>query len=335
MLYLLKPLQAGSLVLNNRLVMPPMATSKASSDGRVSKEILDYYKEKSDGGYISLIIIEHSFINQEGKASENQLSVADDSAIPGLKDLADVIHQNGSKTMMQINHAGSAAPRELIGTDPSGPSAVINPRRGDAIPHELTRGEIADIVQAFQDAARRVKTAGFDGVEIHSAHGYFLNQFLSPLTNKRTDEYGGDILNRVRIHLQVIEGVRAIVGDDYPVLLRLGASDFMTGGTTIEDSQKAARRFEQAGINILDISGGFCGYNVPGQSGQGYFAALSAALKEVVSVPVILTGGISEAEAAEELLKEGKADLIGVGRAILKDSHWARKVFESSQYSSS
>ncbi len=328
MSYLLKPLQVGTLRLNNRLVMPPMATAKAESDGKVSQDILDYYKEKSEGGNISLIIIEHSFITPEGKASKNQISVSDDNMIEGLRKLADVIHQNGSKAIMQLNHAGSAAEKEVIGTMPVGPSAVINPRKGN-IPRELTNKEIEDIIQAFHDAARRTKEAGFDGVEIHSAHGYLLNQFFSPLTNKRQDEYGGSIHNRIRIHLKVIEAVRKAVGDDFPVLLRLGASDYMEGGSTIEDSQIAAKEFEKAGIDILDISGGFCGYVIPGCTEQGYFAQLSESAKKVISIPVILTGGITEAKAAEQLLADGKADLIGVGRAIFKDSTWAQRAVES------
>jgi NADPH2 dehydrogenase len=328
MSYLLKPLQVGTLRLNNRLVMPPMATAKAESDGKVSQDILDYYKEKSEGGNISLIIIEHSFITSEGKASKNQLSVSNDNMIEDLRKLADVIHQNGSKAIMQLNHAGSAAEKEVIGTMPVGPSAVINPRKGN-IPRELTNKEIEDIIQAFHDAARRTKEAGFDGVEIHSAHGYLLNQFFSPLTNKRQDEYGGSIHNRIRIHLKVIEAVRKAVGDDFPVLLRLGASDYMDGGSTIEDGQIAAKEFEKAGIDILDISGGFCGYVVPGCTEQGYFAQLSESAKKVISIPVILTGGITEAKAAEQLLADGKADLIGVGRAIFKDSTWAQRAVES------
>jgi len=325
---LLKPLQAGPLTLANRLVMPPMATSKAGPGGKVSQAILDHYAEKSQGGYISLIIVEHSFIKSEGKAGENQLSVADDSTIEGLRKLAEVIHRNGSKGVMQINHAGSAAAEEIIGTETVGPSAVSNPRKG-GIPRALRRQEIADIVKSFADAARRVKRSGFDGVEIHAAHGYLLNQFFSPLTNKRSDEYGGEVNNRIRIHLEVIEAIRAAAGKDFPILIRLGVSDFTPGGTTVEDSQTAAKEFEKAGVDILDISGGFSGFSVPGLNGQGYFAPLAKAIKHVVSIPVLLTGGITDALAAEKLLAEGKADLVGVGRAVLKDSKWARHAVES------
>lgn len=328
MAYLLKPLKSGVLSLPNRLVMPPMATAKSQGDGEVSQEVLDYYKEKSEGGYLSLVIIEHSFISQEGKASNNQLSAADNSVIDGLSKLAKIIQNNGSKAVMQLNHAGSGTKQEVTGMIPAGPSQVPNPRLG-SMPRELTREEIKGIVRDFSDAALRVKKAGFDGVEIHSAHGYLLNQFLSPLTNKRTDEYGGDLLKRIRIHLEVIKAVRLAVGEDYPVLLRLGASDFLEGGTTIEDSKTAAGEFERAGVNIIDISGGFSGYAPKGFEGQGYFAPLTEAIKEVVSIPVILTGGITEVQAAEKLLAEGKADLIGVGRAVLKDSNWARNAVES------
>ena len=328
MSYLFSPLAKGKLILKNRLVMPPMATSKSYGDGKISKELLDYYDEKSKGAYISLIIIEHSFITQQGKANHGQLSVAEDNCILGLKELSNIIHKNGSKTVMQINHAGSAANKEVTGYEPVGPSAISNPRIG-SIPKELTKREIKDIIGEFRDAALRVKEAGFDGVEIHSAHGYLLNQFFSPLTNKRSDEYGGDVLGRIKIHLEIIKEVRAVVGDDFPILLRLGASDYMEGGTTIEDSKIAAIEFEKAGVSIIDISGGFCGYIVPGISGQGYFSSLSEAIKQVVSIPVILTGGITDANAAEKLLSEKKADLIGVGRAIYKDSNWAKMAIKN------
>ncbi|HYA86888.1 MAG TPA: NADH:flavin oxidoreductase, partial [Nitrospirota bacterium] len=229
---------------------------------------------------------------------------------------------------LQINHAGSAALKEVIGTTPLAPSAIANPRRGD-MPREITEKEIGDIVNGFKDASRRAREAGFDAVEIHSAHGYLLNQFLSPLTNKRTDEYGGGISNRIRLHVQVIQAVRSAVGSDFPIQIRLGASDYTEGGTTIEDSITAAQALEMAGVDIIHISGGFVGYTPPGLAGQGYFAPLSEAIKRAISLPVILTGGITDIAAAEELLAKKKADLVGVGRAILQDSTWAQRAIES------
>lgn len=328
MSYLLEPLSEGRLTLTNRLVMPPMATAKSDNKGRVSKELLDYYDEKTHGGYIGLVIIEHSFVTQQGKAGEGQLSVAEHSVIEGLRDLSSIIHKNGSKTVMQINHAGSAASQSVTGYEPVGPSAIARPRM-DVVPKELSREAINIIIEEFETAALRVKQAGFDGVEIHSAHGYLLNQFFSPLTNKRADDYGGEVLGRIKIHLEIIKAVREVVGPDFPILLRLGASDYTEGGTTIEDSVIAALEFERAGVDMLDISGGVCGYSAPDVESQGYFSPLTHAIKQVVSIPVILTGGITHANAAEKLLCDNKADLIGVGRAIYKDSKWAERAIKS------
>lgn len=323
---LLEPLKVKGMLLNNRLVMPPMALGKAEKDGKVSQAILDYYNERTKGGYIGLVFTEHCYITPQGQAGPNQLSIKSDSMIEGLKRLTQIIHSNGSKAAIQISHSGSEASREVTGMEPVGPSPIINPHKGKEIPRELTKQEIKDIVVLFKQAAVRAKEAGFDAVEIHSAHWYFLNQFYSPLTNKRTDEYGGGVQNRIRIHLEVIRAVREAVGDDYPVFLRLGASDYTEGGTTIEDSLIAARAFEQAGIDLLDVSGGLCGFIRPG---EGYFAPLTQALKKELSIPVILTGGITKAKLAEQLLEEGKADLIGVGRAILGDANWAKNAVES------
>lgn len=328
MAYLTNNFDNGKLKLKNRLVMPPMATAKATDDGKISSEILDYYDEKSKGGYISLIIIEHSYISEEGKASLKQMSAADDSCIEGLKELADIIHKNGSKAIMQLNHAGSLSRKEVT-LNTVGPSPVINPRNlNDTVPRELTKEEIKEIVEKFTFAAIRSKEAGFDGVEIHSAHGYLLNQFLSPLTNERIDEYGNDIYGRIKLHLEVIKSVREAVGD-LPVLIRIGASDYMEGGTSMEDLKVAAKSFEETGVDMIDITGGMCGFILPDNKEQGYFSELSEAVKSVVHIPVILTGGITEAAAAEKLLMEGKADFIGVGRAILNDSNWARNAIES------
>jgi len=320
----LEPL-AGKLALKNRLVMPPMATSKANPDGSVSPALLEYYDEKSRGGALGLVITEHCYITQQGKNRAGQPSVADDGMIEGLSGLAATFHGNGSKAVMQINHSGAASDPAATGLEVVSASAVQIPGRPNETPRALTHAEIDAIVGEFAAAARRVKAAGFDGVEIHAAHGYLLNQFFSPLTNARTDAYGGEVGGRIRLHLEVIAAVREAVGEEFPLLLRLGACDYMEGGSSIEDSVIAAAEFERAGVDVLDITGGLCGYIRPDHSEPGYFAELSRAIKAVVSIPVILTGGVTEVEDAERLLEEGAADLVGVGRAMLKDSEWAQK----------
>lgn len=317
-----------NLELRNRLVMPPMATAKAGNDGKVTEQLCQYYDEKSRGGYIGLIITEHSYISPEGKAGKGQISMASDSDIAGLSKVTEIIHRNGTKVMAQINHAGGAASERITGLTPVSASAVKSPRMPvtEPAPRELTLPEIGKVISDFAQAAQRAEKAGFDGVEIHSAHGYLLNQFFSPLTNRRRDEYSGASLGgRIRLHLEIIRAIRSAVGNDYPVALRLGACDYIDGGTTIDDSIFAAKEFEDAGVDLLDISGGFCGYIHPSVKEQGYFSEITEELKKHIKIPVILTGGIVDAAAAETLLAEHKADLIGVGRAILKDSEWSKR----------
>ena len=323
MVHLRTPLTMDKLSLNNRLVLPPMATAKAEMDGSITNSLVSYYDEKSKGGYLSFVIIEHSYITLQGKASEKQLSAADDSVIVGLKKLSDTLHKNGSKVAMQLNHAGSAADKNT-GMEIVGPSAILNTSK-NVIPKELSKEQIQKIIEDFKLAAIRTQKAGFDAVEIHSAHGYLLNQFYSPLTNERSDEYGGTIYGRIRIHLEVIKAIRDAVGENFPILLRLGAGDYVDGGSTIADAIIAAQEFEKAGVDILDISGGICGYRHPQSIQAGYFSDMSLPIKKVTNFPIILTGGITTPEEAEELLVLGAADLIGVGRAILQDSDWAEK----------
>lgn len=318
-------IEVGPVTLNNRLVMPPMATGKALGDGEVTEQLIEYYVEKTKNNKQGLVITEHNFISPEGRASLNQIGIDNDKDIKGLSQLVEAIHKNDSKVFAQLSHAGGAASEEEIGRIPLAPSAVKNPKvfRATESPVEMTEEDIKKVVDDFAQAARRAKEAGFDGVEIHSAHGYLLNQFFSPLTNKRTDKYNGNTIEgRTKIHLEIIEKIKEEVGEDYPIALRLGASDFDNEGTQIEDSVEASKLFEKAGVDLLDISGGFTGFFNPLSKEPGYFKELSKAIKDNVNIPVILTGGITTAEQAENLLTEEDADLIGVGRALLKDSDW-------------
>lgn len=316
------PLATGKITFKNRLIYPPITIAKASPDGRVTEESLAYYEDKMRGGSFSLAIVEHCYIMQEGKASGRQVSIADDTAIQGLAKLARVIKGAGTKAVVQMNHAGSCTSTDVTGMPLKGVSPIQNPRQG-GIPEEMTKAEISKVVNAFAAAAERGKNAGYDGVEIHSAHSYLLNQFYSPLTNQRTDEYGGTLENRLKIHLEVIEAVRKAVGREYPIFLRLGACDHLSGGNTVEDAVKAAVILEDAGIDVLDVSGGMCGYVNPENSNAGYFGEESSAIKKAVRIPVITTGGVKKPREVEELLQAGAGDLIGVGRTVMQDSAWA------------
>jgi len=329
MSHILDPLSIHSLRLSNRLVLPPMATAKASPEGRVTQGLVDWYVQKCQG--LGLVITEHAFVLPEGRAGLGQLSAAGDENLEGLGRIARAIHDGGSACALQLSHAGSRTSQAISGAKPRAPSALANPylSSGD-LPRELDRMGMALVLDAFTAGATRAKAAGFDAVELHAAHGYLLDQFLSPLTNRRTDLYGGSLVGRVLFLQEIARALRKALGPGYPIFVRLGAADFVEGGLSIEDGAEAAALLVEAGADLIDVSGGF-GYALKapsGYSGQGFLSPLSRAVKARVKVPVLLTGGITEAEAAEALLVEGAADLIGVGRAIAADSRWARRALE-------
>ncbi len=319
-------MKIGSFNIRSRIVMPPVATYQSTADGKVTEQMIRYYKERAANSNVGMIITEHSYISLQGKAKEKQLSVSSDDDIEGLTRLTEEIHKNGVAAMAQLNHAGSAALTSATGMKAVSASNVIlptDPVMGDGIePDVLSKDEIQKVISDFAAAAGRAKKAGYDGVEIHSAHAYLLNQFYSPLTNKRTDEYGGSLDNRLRIHREVIRAVRNEVGEDYTIAVRLGGCDYMDGGSTIEDSVYAARVLEEEGVDLIDVSGGMCRYILKGHDEPGYFREMSMAIKNAVKIPVLLTGGIKILADADALLNEGAADLIGVGRELLKDAKW-------------
>lgn len=323
-------LETKKITFKNRIIMPPMQTGKASEEGLVTEELLHYYDERTRSGNLAAVIVEHSYISKQGKASHRQISIATDNTIAGLKKLSDLIHKNGSLAVIQLSHAGGAAKREITG------EAVISPSQVEFTTFSKNLGgdktmddvDIQKIIDDFAHAALRAKQAGFDGVEIHSAHGYLLNQFYSPITNKRADAYGGNVKNRVQIHTEIIKKIREVVGEDYPIFLRLGAMDYRENGNTMEDALEAAKILEQAGVDVLDISGGLTGFVVKGRENRpGYFADASKPITKELSIPVILTGGFKNLRQMEESLKKEEANLIGVGRTIFSDSQWAEKMF--------
>ena len=313
---------SNNIEFKNRLVMPPMATAKADDNGHITKESLNYYGDKTSCKLFSAVIIEHSYVDKRGKAHNNQSSISNDSDIEGMSKLAKVVKNNDALVILQISHAGSAAKKDVIGMSPVAPSCILNPtNKSSDLPIELSISQIEDIKNKFIDSAVRGKLAGFDAVELHSAHGYLLNQFLSPLTNKREDEYGGDIYARVKLHIDIIKGIREKLGKDYPILLRIGAGDFMEGGLSKEDSVIAAKEFEKAGIDVIDISGGMCFYAIE-DTRPGYFDVVSKPIFQAVNIPVILTGGIKKGTDIIDILNKNVCDLVGIGRSVFKDSDW-------------
>ncbi len=320
----------GKKNLNTRLAMAPV-DMQMSDHGTVSDAQVEYYDERTKGGCVGLVILEHSFVRVDGKVMENQLSCAKDEDIEGLKRLGEAIHANGSRVVAQISHAGFKSlyyDDGLEGISPSGSPEMENPETYRKT-HAMTVAEIDALVEAFRQAARRVKAAGLDGVELHGAHGYLLNQFYSPLSNHRKDDYGPDsIENRVRLHLRILKAVREELGQDLLVGIRFGAYDYKENGSTIEDGVAAAKLLEAAGADFIDVSGGFCGSRPLDRKFPGVFSDSSSAIKAAVSVPVLTAGRIKTREDAEKLLAEGATDMISVGRAIVKDPEWARNALK-------
>ncbi|MDD7362638.1 MAG: NADH:flavin oxidoreductase [Peptoniphilus sp.] len=296
----------------SRIVMPPMA-SEGSEDGRIEDSTIEFYKKHAENPHFGLYIVEHNYVERIGKASPKQMSLARDEDVEGHKRLLDAMRSASRdfKVFVQINHAGRKVKPESIDGEPIGPSAEAGVR-------EMTAEDMLRVKDAFVSAALRAQRAGYDGVELHVAHGYLLNQFLSPLANKRSDEYGED---RLLYPLEVFCAIKEAVGN-FPVAVRIGGLDFEEGGTAISDGVSAAKRFEEAGASLIDMTGGMNGFTRPGHDEPGWFSDLTEAVKKEVETPVLLTGGVKTCADAERLLKEGKADLIGVGRAFLKDPRW-------------
>jgi 2,4-dienoyl-CoA reductase-like NADH-dependent reductase (Old Yellow Enzyme family) len=324
MAHLLTPISFAGLRFRNRIVMPPMWSGKATPDGGVTDAIVEYHRERAAAG-CGLVIVEHSFAHPRGRHTPTQMGVHCDDMIRGLRRLASAIKAEGAAAALQISHAGSRGSSSVLGVKPLAPSALAHPYEpAGEIPDELTVVQIREIVAAFGAAAVRARDAGFDAVEIHAAHGFLLSEFLSPLTNRRADQYGGSVDGRSRLHLEVLGEVRARLGPSFPVFVRLGACDETPGGLELADACHTAVRLVENGADLIDVSGGLQGSRGIGCE-PGYFVGYASAIKERVKVPVIVTGGIREPEHADVIVREGKADLVGIGRAMLDDPSWARK----------
>jgi len=324
---LFSPLSFAGLTLRNRVAMPPMWSGKATAQGFVTPAIIDYHRVRAAAG-TALVIVEHSFVHPQGRHSSTQIGVHDDACVDGLSKLAAAIRAEGSVACLQVSHAGSRASSRVTGLPVVAPSAVVTMRESNPdAPAEMSRTQIEEVVEAFAEAAARARTAGFDAVEVHAAHGFLLSQFLSPLTNRRTDEFGGDHERRSRIHMEVLAAVRRRAGADFPVFVRLGMHDERPGGLTLAPACVMAAQLVSAGASLIDVSGGLAGSDDPGR-GPGYFVGYAEALKEVLDAPVLVAGGIADPRMADLIVRSKRADIIGIGRAMLENPEWTRAAAE-------
>jgi len=328
---LFEPGYIGNLEIPNRIIMAPMLTCYADGPN-VSDRLIDYLEERARGG-AGMITTEIASVHPLGQLEHNQIAVYDDKFIPGLRNLADAIHRHGAKIAMQIGHGGRASRSEVIGAQPVSCSSV-ELKRSKELPRALTISEIKGLVDSFIHAAIRAKAAGYDGVEVHCAHNYLLRQFISPYTNVRTDEYGGNTNNRVRFPSEIIAGIKKEL-KGFPVWFRINGDDFVPqGGLTHEESKVAARLLVEAGAEAVSVSAGT--YDSPRLiwSTQPMFLPpgcnvyLAAGIKSVVSVPVMAAGRINSPSLAEQILNEGKADFLAMGRTLIADPEFPRKAAE-------
>lgn len=322
----LESYRLGPLLLKNRLVFAPVTTQYADERGHVTERLLAHYEARARGG-AGLIIVEATYVAPEGQAFANQLGIYTDDLIPGLRELAGVIKRHGCAASIQIHHGGRMAKSSLTGMQPVAPSALAAPR--GEVPRELSEQEIRGVVGSFVLAAVRAREAGFGAVEVHGAHSYLVDSFISPASNRRTDGYGGSVAHRTRFMVEILAGVREACGPGFPVWIRMNGREYgVAGGTTLEDALEVARLAERAGSCAIHVSA--YGPSTPTNRTTAVFkpaviADLSAAMKQAVSVPVMAVGRITP-RAAEELLETGRADLIAIGKGLLADPDIPRKL---------
>ncbi len=322
----------GGMETKNRLVMSPMVRNYADSDGMVTDKYFAHIDLIAKGG-VGAMILEASYVSPEAKGFANQLGIHRDETIPGLRRLVNSAHENGAKIGPQLYHAGRQTSSQNSGMQPVAPSAIPDPTINE-IPRELTVDEIRAIVDAFGQSARRAREAGCDFVEIHGAHGYLITQFLSEFSNKRTDDYGGSEENRMRFLREVVQAVRAMVGEDFPIIVRLSGDELVPNGIKPEFTVRIARELEAMGVDALHISAGnYASYALglmiqPMAIPDAPLVYLAEQVKAAVSIPVITVGKIRYPEMAEQILRDGRADFIALGRSLLADQDWPRKAEE-------
>ena len=328
-LMLFSPVTVGSMEVRNRIVMAPMTSGYSSADGYVTDTLTNFYVARAKGG-VGLITCESCYVDPLGKGFVGHLALDQDQYIPGLARLTDSVKSSGAKIVLQLIHCGRQTTSALCGGQPLAPSPIPCPVLKE-MPREASIHDISHIVNAFMRAARRAKEAGFDGVEIHAAHGYLINQFLSPYSNKRSDAYGGDLSGRSRILLEIVSGVKESVGRDFPVSCRLSADEFVEGGLTLRETRTIANWLANIGLDAISVSGGVyeSAHKIvpPMDVAPGSLVALAAGIKSAVNLPVFAVAGIHDPVFADQILVEGKADMVALGRALLADPDWPNKAF--------
>ena len=325
---LFQPSRIGTMSLKNRILMAPISTNLAAKDGTASDRLVFHYTELARGG-AGLITVENVCIAYPlARHGATQPRIDDDAFIPGLRRLTDAIHRGGAKATVELTHPGmNAGLRYIAGETPVAPSALPRPKDG-LIPRALSGEQVVAVIDQYVEAAQRARQAGFDAVELQACHGLLINQFLSPLTNKRQDSFGGSREDRCRFLIEIVKGIKSQAGSDFPVMVRLVAEETLEGGVTLEEGCWFARRLEKVGADAIHPDFGLGGKEVrlePMPYPQAWRVYLAKEIKEAVSIPVIAVGVIREPWVAERILAAGEADFVALGRALNADPEWPNK----------
>ncbi len=317
-------IEINDMKVSNRIMRSATNDRWADNFGKVTAGLIHVYEALARGG-VGLIVTGHAYVTSNGKAGSNMLGVYDDSLVPGLKFLTDAVHKYDSKFVLQINHAGRQTASVAIGETPVAPSAVSNSITNET-PRAMTNDEIESIIESFANASARAVTAGFDGIQIHCAHGYLPSQFLSPYTNRREDAWGGTLEKRMRFPLKVYHRIRETVGDRYPVMIKLNSDDYLDKGLSMEESTRIAAAFGKQGIDAIEISGGtlesnnyMVKKNILHEDDEAYFLQHAKKFKTVTDVPLILVGGLRSPWLMERILSEGDADMVSLCRPLIRE----------------
>ena len=325
--HVFSPYTIKNVTFPNRLVVSAMVTNYCNKDGSASERYMAYHEEKAKGGF-GMIITEDYAVRVKGKGFSNVAGMWDDSLIESHSELTKRVHQYDSKIIAQIYHAGRQTHQGVTGFPPEAPSAVPCPANKQ-IPHELSVDEIHGIIEDFAACAKRCQLAGFDGIEIHGGHGYLVAEFMSSYSNKRIDQYGGSLTNRMRFPLEVIAAIRHAVGEDFIVGFRISADELVPGGRTKEDTKTIALILEAAGIDFLHVSAGVYGSSFaiapPQAIKHGWLTDFAKEVKELVHIPVITVGRVNDPLIADQIIQSGKADFVTMARASLCDPHMPKK----------
>lgn len=317
--------------LRNRIIRSATHEGLADQEGLVTDALKESARRLGNGG-VGLIITGQAYISAEGKANLRQLGVHSDMCISGLRNYVDAAHRSGAKIILQLAHSGVQAHSKLSGKEAIGPSAFFD-HKGTQKARAMTVDEIRAVVLAFSFAAQRAKVAGFDGIQLHAAHGYCVSQFLSAFFNKREDAYGGSVENRARFAIEIVSTIRQIIGNEFPVTLKINSDDFLEGGLTLEESLLVCGLLIKAGVDLIELSGGTTHSHhlmpirrgdVRGH-GELYYRKAAVAFKSLYDLPLAIVGGLRTLAMAKEFIEDGVADYVGLSRPLIREPDLARK----------